>query len=230
MRRIENLKIGELFGTWKVVSLIDSKKHLYKCKCVDCGNEKEYNKYILRYNKYGLCKACNPKIVRNLSKIKIHWNSELNKTPFTKVQDFNPGKRYWFICNNNHNFKSTLKDFSLKNCCSCRDKLSGSQDKDLFFASTKSLCSDLFDHIETFDYNIKIPSIKALIVFSDEDKDSAFKKYYKSEIDYLKAVEKQENIITSFEQEGYTVYEIFIVNNYQKNIDTISRLMVKLNT
>lgn len=228
MRKIENLKIGEVFGTWKVVSLIDSKNHIYKCKCEDCGNEKEYSKYILRYNKYGLCKSCNPKIFRNLNKIKIHWNSELNKTPFTKLQDFNPAKKYWFICNNNHNFKSNLKDFSLENCCSCRDKVKGSHEKELFFSTAISLCTDLYDSIEIIDYNIKIPSIKALIVFSDEDKDTAFKKYYKSEVEYIKALEKQENIISSFEQEGYIVYNVFIVNNYEKNIDTISKLMVNL--
>lgn len=228
MRKVvKNIEIGEKFTTWEVIALADPKKYRYLCRC-SCGNEKEFYKYVLRRNIYGLCKSCNPAIVKNLNKIKTHWNSELNKTPFTKAQDFNVSKRYWFICKNNHNFKSTLRDFSLDHCCSCRDKVKGSNDKEIFFEAALTLFKELFEVIEVIDYNIKIPQLKALITFTDEDRDKAFKNYYKNEIEYLKALEKQETIIESFKTKGYNTYEIFIVNNYNKNIDTVSNLMLKL--
>lgn len=227
MVKVKDINIGESFSTWKVISIVDPKKYKYLCRC-SCGNEKVFNKYVLRKGLYGLCKSCNPSVTRNLNKIKIHWNSELNKTPFTKPQDFNVSKQYWFICENNHNFKSNLRDFSLDKCCSCRDKVKSSNEKIVFFKALTELFLELGIEIIIDEYNIKIPNLKALIVITDEDRDSSFKKYYKNELEYLKALEKQDSMVEQSIKESYTIFKIFIVDDYKKNIDTLGKLMLKL--
>lgn len=227
MVKVKNIEIGETFHTWTVVAVSDPKKYRYVCKC-SCGNEAIFNKYALRKGFYGLCKSCNPSVVRNLNKIKRYWNSELNKTPFTKPQDFSVSKKYWFLCENNHNFRSSLRDFSLDKCCSCRDKVKSSNEKIIFFKSLVELLQDLGIKIEINDYNIKIPSLKVIIFVTDDDRDSSFKKYFKSEVEYLKAIEKQQSIIETSINENYKVMEIFIVDDYYKNIDTLGKLMLKL--
>lgn len=223
----KNFDIGSRFSTWEVIELVDSKRYKYLCRCVDCGNTKIFNKYYLIKGNYGLCKGCNPTINKDVKIIARHWNSELNGQPFTKLQDLDMGKNYWFICNKFHNFKSTIKNFSLDRCCSCKDNTSNSNDKILLYNSTLLAAKDLYKEVTNKEYYIVINDIKALILFREKDLDTSFRNYFSSESKYLEYLQEEKSIKEEYIKEGFKIYIIKVEKNYKENIDSVGKLMLE---
>lgn len=118
----KNLKIGDIFHTWEVIS--EAKNYNYNCKCIECGDEKVINKYALLNNTYALCKKCGVKSIleSNIDTILRYWNKDLNGSYTIEEILENPSTIYWFTCSKGHNFRKTIRDFSPESCPTCKKK------------------------------------------------------------------------------------------------------------
>ena len=121
----KQFNIGDKFLSWEVISCEDPKKYRYLCRC-SCGSEKVFNKYNLLRGSYAPCKNCDSAKLSNVAYLRRYWNSELNGVTFTRPQDFSLTQSYWFMCDNKHNIKSTIKDFSVERCLGCKTNIKSS--------------------------------------------------------------------------------------------------------
>lgn len=120
MKEKRVINIGQVFTTWKVLSI--GKDYKCECECIKCGQKKVISKYMLLNNTYGLCKQCGLESVleANIDVILQYWNNDLNEVYDVKEIIKNPTKTYWFTCANGHNFKKSLRDFTPESCPKCK--------------------------------------------------------------------------------------------------------------
>lgn len=221
MKRILNK--GDIFSTWVVKECVDKAKYRFLCECNVCGKQKVFDKYNLLRGRYAVCKTCAPSSIKNVSKIRYHWNPELNGIPFTRIQDLKMDKPYWFICDKFHNFKSTIKDFSLSRCSACRGRERDSSNKIMIFDIAKGLFSS-FIEVNYLDFWLVIPEVKLAIFFAEKDRDSNFRKYMSSEEEFLKYKESVDLQREEFENTGYSIFYFSIDGSLQENIENLELL------
>lgn len=219
--------IGDSFLSWKVVECVNPKKYRYKCRC-SCGNEREFNKYNLLRGSYAPCKACNHVYLRNTQLIKKHWNNELNGRIFTKPQDFDLTHSYWFICNNGHNFKSSIKDFNIDRCLSCKCKTKSNHLSTQAIEYATQLFSRVFDKVYVDRFGVVIGDVNAIVLIVESDRFDSYRNYYSSEEEYIKDVTDRQLFISEYKLKGIKVLKVLVENNLQKNVDTFKRIMVQL--
>ena len=225
----KNFKVGDVFTTWEVVKCIDSKSYKYLCVCNKCGAEKSFIKYNLLKGSYSLCKSCAPNSIKNINLIRFHWNTELNGISFTKPQDFNLERPYWFICDKFHNFKSSIKDFSLSRCRSCKEKELDSKNKIMIYTIAVKVLKAMFDIVEDDDCWILIPDLNFALHLIEKDKFSNFRKYFTSERAMLEYLKDNKNRATSYEKQGYTIKEFCLENDFKKDIDNFKKSVLYFN-
>ena len=226
MKRV--LNISDVFSSWEVIKCTDSKKYKYLCRCQGCGKEREFVKYHLLNGSYSICKTCAPATIKNISKIKYHWNTELNGTPFTRPQDFDLNRPYWFICNSLHNFRCSIKNFSLSHCASCKGKQTHSSNKLKIYGVAVKVLGAMMDIEEQEDFWIVNRDLNFAIHIVEGDRFSNFRKYFSSEKEMFSCLEYTRSIIEKYESEGLTTKEFFLQNNFEKDVDKFKEQVLYL--
>ena len=230
MARVSKKKfnIGDTFLSWKVVKCVNPKKYRYLCQC-ECGNQKEFNKYNLLRGSYSTCKVCACSKLSNVSFIREHWNSELNGQVFTRAQDFNLSQSYWFICDNGHNFKSSIKDFDLDKCLSCKKKVKSDKARNTIYTLARGLFDNMFDSVvELGDYNILLEEIKTVVNFSEVNRFVNYRFYYDSEEELINDATKLLLLEKEYQTMGYNFIRFGVEDSLQKNVDNLTKAMVEL--
>lgn len=217
-----------MFTSWKVICPTKENKYRYLCRCVECNSEKEFSKYKLLSGNYSYCKQCAHNFIKDIPEIRKHWNTELNKTVFTKPQDFNLNKEYWFMCDKGHNFKSSIKNYSNSKCISCQERSFDSSIKELTFEYLKLLLTALWSDIDiSKDYVIIVPMLKKVFRLVEHDRYAAHFKYFKREQDMIDELEDLSKFNLEYKNKGFDVISIQIENNILKNVDTIEKTMLE---
>lgn len=223
-----NFNIGDRFSSWEVIKCVDSKKYRYLCRCVGCGAEKIFMKYNVLRGSYSICKTCAPDTIKNINKIKYHWNIELNGTPFTKPQDFDLNRPYWFVCNNLHNFRSSIKDFSLSHCMGCKGKEIDSNNKLMVYTVIARVLNAMTEIEEHEDFWIISRALGIALHIIEGDKFSNFRKYFNSENEMFTYLNKNEATSEKFSKEGLAVKTLKLENNFEKDIDKFRQTVLYL--
>lgn len=222
--------IGDIFGTWKVKKEVNKKKHTYLCECVECHRKKEINKYKLINGIYAPCKACKGIIKINSTKISKYWNTSLNGRLTTNI---NVMKKYWFRCENNHNFRSTIKDFDLKNCPSCKSLMLENKNKQEARMFVSMILDNLnYNYEDDKENYIVLLDDKLVFKFTEFDRNEKFKKYFENENSYIKIIAREAKIESDLKDLGFEIVKIEVSEDYLKNISTISEILkqkLKLN-
>lgn len=228
MKTRKIMNIGDVFLTWEVKELVNPKKYRYKCVCTDCGQSREFIKYNLLKGSYAPCKKCGHKKIGNIPLIKKHWNSELNGTIFTSPEHFSLTQSYWFICNKGHNFKSSIKDFSLDRCLGCSEVPPNHPSK----IQAKEYAIQYFKVLgrvveyKPFLLYIKERNIALYIV--EEDRYTSYKNYFESEGAMLKEFEMVLGLEREFSKIGAKFIVQKVEKNLKNNVDIFKELMIRL--
>ena len=222
-----NFNIGDMFSSWQVVECVEPKKYKYLCRC-SCGNERVFYKYNLLRNAYSTCKKCGNKQLKNIRDIKTYWNYELNGCIFTSTKDFSMEYPYWFICDNGHNFKSTLKDFSLDKCLSCKCNIKSDKYRVEMLEYAYKFFSTIYNNVEKTSDVVYVHGAKLVLSFIESDRFISYRNYYCSEeelLDHAMSLKKEELAATS---KGYKFIQLEVTNSFEKNVDKISEIMISL--
>ena len=228
MRKNKDDFIGRKFLCWEVIKENNDKKYYYTCKC-ECGNKKQFYKYNLLKGSFSLCPTCGNANIKNISIIRKHWNIELNGCLFSNINHFDINKSYWFICNNNHNFKSSIKDFTLSRCLSCKNENNEHSSLTTCFEFSLQLFRKFFKDIVACDNNIAYISSKNLaICFHEENRFSNFRQYYKNELEYLTHMEHIKIVENNFLYDGKEFKYFSVSKNFLENVENLEKLVLKL--
>ncbi len=228
MRNKKPFKLGDTFLTWVVQELVNPKKYRYLCKCSECGQEKEFIKYNLLKGSYAPCKKCGHKKVRNIPLIKDHWNSELNGAIFDNPENFSLTQSYWFICDNGHNFKSSIKDFRLDRCLGCTENPpnhpSKIQAKEYAIQYFKSVSS-----VKELEFNMLfLEAFDTVITLVEEDRYVNYRNYFSSEEEMLKEISVSKRLEQHLKSQGFDFIQVKLGRNLKNNVDTFKELMIQL--
>lgn len=230
----KSFSIGDCFLTWQVIGPDESKKYKYICKCTECGAERSFNKYNLLRGSFAPCKKCAHIKLKNINLIKKHWNCELNKAIFTKPQDFNLAKSYWFICQNGHNFKSSIKDFSFERCMSCKNEIKNNSSKVQAVQFALEYFTSIFPQV-IINEELNLITILnnncdfvADIIFNEEDYFSNYRNYFKNEEEYLKAFTDFKCAESASLAKGHEFIHFQVKNNLKDNVDNLKTLVLQL--
>lgn len=218
--------IGKIFSSWKVIELVDKKTYRYKCQCIHCGTEREFIKYNLLKGKYKCCsKDCIQQTI-NLKTIKDHWSCELNGFMLNSLSQINLSKKYWFICNNNHNFKCRISDFSLEKCLGCKTNNKSESNVDSFVRLFKNSLDELgINYNEPMQNVLRIDSRAMFVHIREADRYKTIKKYFDNEKKYLHELQKLDIIR---EEQRTLNFEFKEIHVYSKKIDTLMNLRKEL--
>lgn len=223
----KQFNIGDKFLSWEVISCVDSKKYRYLCRCC-CGSEKIFNKYNLLRGSYAPCKNCDSAKLTNISSLKKYWNSELNGVTFTRPQNLSLTKSYWFMCDNKHNIRSTIKDFSVERCLGCKTNIKSSFHREQAYEYALQLFRSIFDNVYIEHYSIVIRDIKVAILAIEKDRFDSYRNYYNSEDEYIKDLTKFQMLKQFYKSNNYSIFDIRLENNLEKNVDTLKQLVLQL--
>jgi hypothetical protein len=80
------VECGSIFGSWKVLSLNGSTKHMVPCECLGCGKRKEIYRYHLINGNSRSCHSCASKLAQSSREIKEKL-SRTRKTVWEKTRD-----------------------------------------------------------------------------------------------------------------------------------------------
>lgn len=228
MRSKRVLNIGQTFLSWKVIELVNPKKYRYKVRCIECGKEREFIKYNLLKGSYAPCKTCAHKKIKNTSLIRRHWNCELNESVFDKPERFSLTQSYWFICNNGHNFKSSIKDFDLERCLGCKEHPPNHPSK----TQAKEYAIQYFKTItkveEPKQFLLYLESFKTFIYIVEEDRFTSYSNYFNSEFEMLGELDYINHLSNAASQKGLDFIKIEVSKNFKKNVDIFKGLMLQL--
>lgn len=229
MRIKRQLNFGDIFLTWEVIELVNPKKYRYLCRCTECGIEKEFIKYNLLKGSYSPCKKCGHKKIKNIPLIKKHWNCELNGVLFDNPENFSLTQSYWFLCAEGHNFKCSIKDFSLNRCTSCKEHPpihpTKIKTKEFIFRYFKAITSVS----EIGDFTLMIPEFNLVIHLEEDDRYRNHRNYFSGEAAMLKDIDYVKNLELTCKDDGIEFKKLHIGKNFKNNIDTFRSLMVELN-
>ncbi|EOU2097113.1 hypothetical protein C0L75_03070 [Clostridium perfringens] len=228
-RSRKNFNIGDTFLTWKVIKCVDSKKYRFLCRC-SCGNEKVFYKYNLLRNSFSCCKECNNFTPPNLSILKNFWNYELNGSLTSKIQNVNFNQPYWFICEKGHNFKSSIKDFSLSKCKSCSCNLKSDKFRIEMMEYAFSFLSEIIpkQHLEKTNDLIYIHPLKLTLSFLESDRFTTYRNYYSNEKEFLDHCTLLKKLELESYQKAYKFTTLEVKENFKSNVDTITNLVLSL--
>lgn len=228
----KDFKIGDSFLSWVVIELQDAKKYKYLCRCSECGEERSFNKYNLLRGSYAPCRKCAHLKIKNISLIKKHWNCELNRAIFTKPQDFSLTHSYWFICDKGHNFKSSIKDFSLDRCLSCKNQLKNSTSRtqitEFALEYFNSVFDNVFLHEELSMITIEHDDIMIDIVFNEVDRFTSYRNYYNNEEELINDLTSLKKLEMTSKEQGYQFHLFEVESNFKINVDKLKDLMIQL--
>lgn len=228
MRKKKSISIGEVFLSWEVIELVNPKKYRYKVRCTECGKEREFIKYNLLKGSYAPCKTCGHKKITNITLIKRHWNYELNGMIFDNPENFSLTQSYWFICNEGHNFKSSIKDFNLDRCLGCHENPPNHPSK----VQAKEYAIQYFKTVTRVDepqpFLLYLELFRTFIYLVEDDRFATYSNYFKSEAEMLEEIKfiKQLNYATS--KDGLGFIKVEIARNLKDNVDKFKELMVEL--
>ena len=223
----KQFNIGDKFLSWEVISCEDPKKYRYLCRC-SCGSEKVFNKYNLLRGSYAPCKNCDSAKLSNVAYLRRYWNSELNGVTFTRTQDFSLTQSYWFMCDNKHNIKSTIKDFSVERCLGCKTNIKSSFYREQAYEYALQLFRSIFDNVYIESYSIVIGDLKVAIIAIEKDRFDSYRNYYNNEAEFIRDATKLQMLKQFYKSNGYTIFDIKLENNLEKNVDIFRNLMVQL--
>lgn len=224
----KQFNIGDTFLSWEVIEPVPNKKYRYLCRCTECGKEKEFGKYNLLNGRYAPCKSCGYSRLGNIPLIKKHWNSELNECIFTKPQDFDLTKSYWFMCENGHNFRSTIKDFSLNKCLSCQHKLKEDTPRLTIMQFAQKLLKEIYGcDIIVERYFVEIPNKKIVFYLVEADRFNTYRNYYKEEAQMLTDIVYLKTSQNTHKLHGYSIYSLNVGEDFEKNVDSLCDLMLQ---
>lgn len=101
---------GTVWGTWEVIGELHkpNDKRIYKrCRCIDCGAEKDIVKTIL-VKRTPKCPNCGSLSLLETKKdlIERRYDRLLNKKPISQISTVT--KTLWFKCDKGHNYQSTI--------------------------------------------------------------------------------------------------------------------------
>lgn len=228
MKKNRQLNIGDIFLSWEVIELINPKKYRYRCRCTECGIEKEFIKYNLLKGSYAPCKKCGYKKIKNISLIKDHWNSELNGAIFDNPQNFSLTQSYWFICDKGHNFKSSIKDFNTSRCLGCIQTLPHASYK----LQAKEFALQYFKILGTIyevdDYSLMIPDYKVLLNLIEEDRFTNYRNYFETEEAMINDINKLTELEQSCKINDIKFIQIKLKKDFKNNVDTFENTMLSL--
>lgn len=224
----KSVKIGDTFMTWRVSKRISGKKYRYKCKCTECGQEKEFIKYNLINGNYAPCKKCGHKKLQNVSLIKKHWNSELNGVIFTHPENFSLTQSYWFICNKGHNFKSSIKDFKLERCLGCNEHPPNDPSKTQFMEFMMQYFGSFTKVQEYENYFILVPELEVVFHLHEYDRYTSYRNYFHNEVEMLNELDKMKQEEYRFKNLGFQPVTIKVQRDLKNNIDNLQEIMLEL--
>lgn len=228
MRDKKNIEIGEVFLSWEVIELVNPKKYRYKCRCTECGKEKEFIKYNLLKGSYAPCRTCGHKKLKNIPLIKKHWNCELNGAIFDKPESFSLTQSYWFICNKGHNFKSSIKDLKLERCLGCHENPPNHPSK----IQAREYALQYFKTVtrveEPQPFLLYLELFKTFIYLVEADRFTTYSNYFKSETEMLNEIRFIKQLEYTTSKDGLGFVQILASRNLRDNVDNFKELMVRL--
>lgn len=225
---MKKFDIGQVFLGWEVVEEADHINYRYKCRCVSCGKVKIFNKYTLTRGRFSPCKDCGHKFI-NVDLIRKHWNTELNGKVFDDPEKFNIDRKYWFICDNNHSFKSALKNFSLDNCEHCNYEIKEGRVREENFEITQIYFKKLFDGVETIKPNILvIEDVKLLIIVNENDRHTNYKNYYKDESSFLDEFMNEKDIELLYKAKGFKIKRLWVDEKLENTLVSIENIVKEI--
>lgn len=223
----KSFNIGDKFLSWEVIECVNPKKYRYLCRC-SCGKEREFNKYNLLRGSYAPCKECGHAHLSNTALIRKHWNTELNGQHFTKAQDFNLSTSYWFICENGHNFKSTIKDFALHKCLSCKNEFKSNTPRMMLMEFATALFQKIYGEVRIEGFAVIVPKAKKSFYIIESDRFSNYRNYYKSEDDMVNDsvnIRKSQMDLIGL---GYVTRTFNLSSkSFKKNVDSFTKFVIE---
>ncbi|MCI9070227.1 MAG: hypothetical protein HFJ13_12025 [Clostridium sp.] len=228
MKEKKQLNIGDMFLTWEVVELVNPKKYRYKCRCCECGREKEFIKYNLLKGSYAPCKKCGYKKIKNTTSIKKHWNSELNGAIFDNPQNFSLTQSYWFICNKGHNFKSSIKDFNTNKCLGCIKASPHATYK----LQAKEFALQYFKVLgniyEIDNYSLMLSEYNLILNLIEEDRFNNYRNYFETDEEMIKDINKLNELEQYCKNNNIKFIQIKLEKSFKNNVDKLESLMLSL--
>lgn len=228
MRNKKNISIGETFLSWEVIELVNPKKYRYKVRCTECGKEREFIKYNLLKGSYAPCKTCGHKKIRNIPLIRKHWNCELNGVIFDKPENFSLTQSYWFICNEGHNFKSSIKDFKLERCLGCHENPPNHPSK----VQAREYAIQYFKTVTRVDepqqFLLYLELFKTFVYLVEEDRFTTYSNYFKSEAEMLDEIRFVKQLKHMTSKDGLNFVSVMVAKNLKDNVDRLKALMIEL--
>lgn len=225
----KNFKIGDTFLTWIVEECVNPKKYRYRCRCSECNVEREFIKYNLLRGSYAPCKKCGHTKVKDLHIIRKHFNCELNGSVFTDPKDFSLTQSYWFVCNKKHNFKSSIKDFTLDRCLSCQTPLRNAPAKVEAYEYALQYFKSIFNSVIELDkHTIILQDISVAVSIVENDRYTNHRTYFGGEGELLEEVMYFKDLKSKLISQGFK-YETFQTeNNLKNNVDNLKQLVIRL--
>lgn len=228
MRVKKIVNIGDIFLSWKVTELVNPKKYRYKCRCTECGIEKEFVKYNLLKGTYAPCRVCGHKKLTNIPLLKKHWNTELNEAIFDNSGNLSLTKSYWFICNKGHNFKSSIKDFKLERCLGCIENPPNHPSK----IEAKEYAVQLFSNISLAypldNFLIYLYDLNTFLYLIESDRFERYSNYFSSEKEMIEELEYTSYIRSKIESGGHRFVRVDLEKDLKKNVDIFKEVMILL--
>lgn len=228
MNKKNTIEIGDMFLSWKVVCVSNSKKYRYKVRCIECGKEREFIKYNLLKGSYAPCKGCGHKKLKNIPLIKKHWNCELNGTIFDNPENFSLTQSYWFVCNQGHNFKSSIKDFKLERCLGCHENPPNLPSKVLAKEYIIRYFKGITEVLEPQPFLLYLRGLKVFIFLSESDRFLNYSNYFKTDTEMLDELEHINNLKQIAAKDNVRFIKFDTDKSFKKNVDRFKDLVIEL--
>ena len=121
-------EIGSVWGTWEVIGEFykpNDKRIFKKCRCIDCGAEKDMVKTVL-IKQTPKCQECGSLSLFDTKKelIEQRYDKLLNKKPIESISSVS--KNVWFKCEKGHTYKASV--LTLDEKCPICDMLEHSEE------------------------------------------------------------------------------------------------------
>lgn len=227
-RSTKKFNIGDIFLTWEVKSEVQGKRYRYHCECVQCGNRREFIKYNLLRGSYAPCRQCKSIKAINTQLISKHWNCELNEEVFDIDKEYNLTRSYWFICNNGHNFKSSIKDFKLSRCRGCIEHPPNHPSKVQAFEYAKQYFKTVTSVDDCGQFLLRLHDFDTTLFFHEENRYTNYRNYFSSENEMLEEFTNVKTNENKSKSSGSKFIYVPTQINFKINVDKITQIMLQL--
>lgn len=246
-----NIEVGQVVGNWKILDLVETNNkynYTYKCKCMDCGNTRNFNKYYLAGENKLVCTRCAEleRAKNNYNTFTKMFNEETNECKLPSLQEMDIHKGYKLECEKGHKFISSLLSFD--GCVKCKSFSNNDKDIELMVYNKEQLKEHIINRLGSvlelekdmpigININNEVKVVYPELIFKKEklfvelasklDK-SFVPAVHQDRSSYVYNLLVADRVREWFKTNGYIIWTVYSSNDLIKDIERFENTCVKV--